>query len=458
MFIKNFVFKSPVLLHHPEGDEGGGDTDTGGDTDVNDVSDREFLNIDDPDAADKDQQDNKDDKGDEGDADGDADVIKIDDQDDNTDQDDQDDDEDKDKDKDKDKDDDDTDDARQASGVRFKDLKKEFPEIFKKFPGLPEIIKTERSFKEIFGTVEEAKEAAGEAEFFRDLESSIMSGDAEKFIESVSKGKPEAFTNFAEDMVERIRTTDDRLYARITTPAITAVLKNAIASGEAAGNQNLVNAAKFVAKYIWGKTEIPEIAARVKPQEDDKLKKEREDFENEKVKDFQQDVVSRCYSSLADEIKGKIDPKDKRITPYLKNNIIRDVRDQINKKLDNDVRHNRTMDSLFERAKKANFNRESRGQFTTAYLQAAKALMPSVAAKVIREAVGEAPPKDKNKENDRQNNNQRPNRGNNDRQDNTRQDRVQRSTKRIPSARDVNWNKTSDRMFLDDKYVPSKSR
>lgn len=351
---------------------------------------------------------------------------------------------------------DDVDENAPVTGVKFKDLKKDYPDIFKKHPGLAAVINEHRAITEIFSSPEDAQEAQDNSEFFQGLEQDIMSGNAEKLMESVHRGDPKALENLAVDMVERIRDNNERLYAKLTVPAIVGILNSAVRDAEAAGNTNLKHAALFVAKYIWGKPEIPTLEKTEKKDntESDKVKLEREAFEEEKAQDFRDDVMNSAFGNINSEITGRFDPKDARLTPYLKKTLSKDVLAEVNLTLDNDVAHNRKMDSLYARSKATGFSRESRRQFVNAYLQAAKALVPGVLAKQVREAVGVKGKQDvpTPKVKVREEREERQPRREAQRQPD------QRPQRHTPSAREIDWKRTTDKMLLDDKYVPARRR
>lgn len=441
------MYKTFKLFMRPEGDTGGGGSEQ---VDLPDPTDKEIL--DGPDEDDVDDKEDKEDKVDDVDDKDDKEVLDL-----NLDEDEKDEDEDEEDEDDKDKEDkEEEDDDRPAAGLRFKDLKKAYPDVFKKFPVLGTILREHRELSEVFATPDDAKEALQDAEFFRDLERDIMSGDADKLIKSVKTSNPDAFANLALDMVERIQKDDDKLYSRIVTPAIVSMLKAATADAEGAGNQNLKHAALYIAKYLWGKPEIPELKGREKPKEDDKVATAREMFENERAADFRSEVISLSSEGLDSAIKSRLDPKDERLKPYIRRAIIRDVKNEIGDRLGNDVRHTRAMDSLYERSRRAGFNRESKRTFSNAYLQAAKALLPEVMKKVLKEAVGESRQRDR-KEEDRE-----PRRDREQRREPTREarnsDRPQRQTRHTPTARDIDWKRTSDKDILNDRYTPLRRR
>lgn len=338
----------------------------------------------------------------------------------------------------------------ESKDVRFKDLKKDYPGIFKKYPQLAQVIQNERAFSQVFASPEEAKQAATDAEFFSGLEASIMNGDAQPLIDAVAKSSPPDFINFALDFSEKIRVMDSRLYAAMTAPGIRAVLKSAINAADEADNKNLRNSALFITKFLFGSNDTKSIEdleklldEKPRPKEDDTVRTERDQVRFERYDNFRTDVNSDTYDSMKDLITKSFSPTI-RITNYIKDKVIEDTLKEVDTTLAKDARHIKFMDSLFAKARQTNFNKESRRQLVDAYLRAAKALVPATLAKNLGEALGTT-------------------RVNNDKSrkefsagKRTSESSESRQLNRTPSAGEIDWSKTSDKMLLDGKFVRRK--
>lgn len=335
-----------------------------------------------------------------------------------------------------------------AAELRFKDIKSKFPTIFKEFPKLAETINRERAFSEVFASADDAKEAVAVATFFSGLESQIMGGSAKELFDSVEKGSKESFEKLATSILPEIRERNMDLFVKITMPVINDVLRSAMRDAEANENQNLRNSALYIAKYLYGKPAIPTDSPQ-KPAthpEEARIQKEREAFWNEKKTDFTQETFGLGKASVEAEIAKLVD-KDRSLSPFVKKAMKEDIFKRVDELLGKDSRHIRNMDSLWQKADKSGYPKELRKEIADAYFRGAKVLIPSIRQKVMTEAGVKTPAATT------QTNNNPPKRTNI--QGSGRATSGQAATK-IPSARDVDWNKTSDKDFLNGKYVPKR--
>src|SRR6187399_41792 len=78
-----------------------------------------------------------------------------------------------------------TDELEFVNVPRKKEILKEFPEIFKKFPGMERALYKEAQYAELFPTMQEAKDAKEELRNLKGVESEIMNGDIESVLRSV---------------------------------------------------------------------------------------------------------------------------------------------------------------------------------------------------------------------------------------------------------------------------------
>jgi len=342
------------------------------------------------------------------------------------------------------------DDAEVPTGqLRFKDVKGKFPTVFKEFPQLATAIRNDRAYGEIFASPEDARDAAQRASYFNTLEGHLTGGSVKELLGDIEKANPETFKKVVRDFLPTVKSKSMELFAEITLPAVNDVLRSAIRDAEGSENVNLRNAALHIAKYLYGKPEIPDLDAK-KPaasnEEEERIKAERQAFWQEK----QQDFTNECFTTGRDEtfteIAKGID-NDKSISPFLKSTLKEKIFNEVDQLLAKDTRHLRQMNALWRKAESTGFQKESRREIIDAYLRGAKALIPSVRQKLRAEAglvpAGKQPIKQP------ETSKQRTNIPQSGRQ-------ASGQAAKIPSARDVNWGKTSDLDFLNGKYTPKR--
>ena len=342
------------------------------------------------------------------------------------------------------------DDAEVPEGqLRFKDVKSKYPNIFKEIPQLAQAIRNDRAFSEIFATPEDAKDAAERAGYFNQLETKIMGGSIKELLNDVENGNKETFKKVAKDFLPTIKEKSMELYAELTLPAVNDVLRSAIRDAAGTENNNLRNAALHIAKYLYGKPEIPDLEAKreVPNEAEERIKAERTAFWKEKQADFTNECFSEGREETIKEIAKGID-NDKGISPFLKKSLKDAVFQEVDQLLAKDTRHVRQMNALWRKAESTGFPKETRKEIIAAYLRGAKSLIPSVRQKLRAEAglqvshptkaITEAPQAKRTNI---------PASGRS----------ATSSAAKTPSARDVNWNKTSDIDFLNGKYTPKRS-
>jgi hypothetical protein len=343
------------------------------------------------------------------------------------------------------------DDAEVPEGqLRFKDIKTKYPTIFKEFPKLAESIRNDRAYSEVFATPEDAREAAQRAGYFNRLENSIIGGSIKELLNDVEQANKDTFKKVAKDFLPTIKEKSMELYAELTLPAVNDVLRSAIRDAAGTENTNLRNAALHIAKYLYGKPEIPDLAARkeVPNEAEERVKSERQAFWQEKAADFTNECYGEGREETIKEIAKGID-SDKSISPFLKKTLKDSIFQEVDQLLAKDTRHLRQMNALWRKAESTGFPKETRKEIINAYLRGAKTLIPSVRQKLRAEAglqvshptkaITEAPQA-------KRTNIPASGRG-----------AASSSAGKTPSARDVNWNKTSDMDFLNGKYTPKRS-
>lgn len=333
--------------------------------------------------------------------------------------------------------------------LRFKDVKSKYPNIFKELPQLAAAIRNDRAYSEIFASPEDARDAAQRATYFNNLEGRIIDGSIKELLSDVEQSNKESFKKLAKDFLPTIKEKSMELYAEVTLPAVNDVLRSAIRDAEGSENMNLRNAALHIAKYLYGKPEIPNLEAKreVPSEAEEKVKSEREAFWQEKQADFTNECYSEGREETIREIAKGIDG-DKSISPFLKKTLKDSIFTEVDQLLAKDPRHLRQMNALWRKAQSTGYPKETRKEIITAYLRGAKSLIPSIRQKLRAEAgiQGTTTQSAKTEPAPKQRTNI-PASGRS----------AVASAGKTPSAREVNWTKTSDLDFLNGKYTPKRS-
>jgi hypothetical protein len=336
-----------------------------------------------------------------------------------------------------------------AGQLRFKDIKAKYPNIFKELPQLAQAIRNDRAYGEVFASPEDAQEAAQRASYFNKIENSLASGSPVELLTDLEAGNAEAYKKVVRNFLPAIKEKSMEMYAEITLPAINDVLRSAVRDAEGSENVNLRNAALHIAKYLYGKPEIPNAEGKKQEPhpEEEKLKNERQAFWQEKANDFSNECYSEGREATLAEIAKGIDD-DKSTSPFLKKTLKEAIFNEVDAQLGKDARHLRQINVLWRKAESTGFPKEVRREIINAYLRGAKALIPSVRQKLRAEAgIGVVQPNGQPKQE----------------QPTPKRTNIPASGRsatgqaaKIPSARDVNWSKTSDMDFLNGRYTPKR--
>lgn len=274
----------------------------------------------------------------------------------------------------------------------YKQLKKDNPEIFKKYPELRSVIFREQKYSELFPTVEDASEAQTKLKSIDQLESDLISGNSENLFEAIISTDKEAFGGLAVNLLPTIAKLDKDVYAEIIKLPIKRAVQQAYLQAKKAGNTNLMNSALYLDQFYFGEDGIGEdpkvkIANKSeKSPEQSKWEKEKAEHEERLKNDFNTQVVEIIENKLNKEILSSIERFE--FDPYKRRNVARDINTEVNRLLASDKRYQASIKSLYSQAQSAKFNGDWKVRITNAYLTRAKAVLPLAKKKVIDEATG----------------------------------------------------------------------
>ena len=263
-------------------------------------------------------------------------------------------------------------------------LKKEFPELFKKFPFLRDIYWREQQYTEVFPTLSDAKEAAENNEAFSSIRDDIYQGDGTKFLNALKEA--DGLEKFSKNILNSLYKVSPEAQWTAITPILENVIKSFYRSSK---DDNIKNAALHLSEFLFGTSEVAEGKKTfVKEVPEEKTdNKERERWENERYNSFNVDTLSGIHDSLVGVIKTGIDP-DGVLSNFMKDAIVNKTIEEIKSQLENDNSHMSYMRTLWSKAKKNGYSSADKSSITTAFLARAKAMVPSIRRKLLAEALG----------------------------------------------------------------------
>jgi vacuolar-type H+-ATPase subunit E/Vma4 len=268
--------------------------------------------------------------------------------------------------------------------VRRREILKEYPDLFKKFPYLERAYYRDQQFTEILSTIEDAKEAAESHKVLqRYTEDMVEKGNVNNVLKMIKDSNPETYARVVDNYMEHLRTVDPAAHTHVQSNMVKNVILGMVETAKSDGDDDLRTAALLLNKWAFGTAKFtpPEKMAKdLKPEDKSKADEisEKEKAFNKRITDnAMQNVTTRVNNSIKSAIENNIDPQQ-AMTDYVKRNATRDALEKITDLIDRDTRFQTIVNKLWEKAHKANFSDESLAEVRRAFLSKAKSLLEPV--------------------------------------------------------------------------------
>lgn len=281
----------------------------------------------------------------------------------------------------------------------IKEVTEAFPEIFKKFPSLRDMYFREAEYSKILPTIEDAKEAAENSENYNTIRNDIFEGNGSKLFSGIRDADEKALDTFSTTILPTLFQVRPQAFWSAANPLIEDVARNMYQKGTREGDDNLKNAALHLSQYFFGTVEIAEgkrTSIKLKEPEDNKVKDEKEAWDQEKYQDFRGGIERDVHKQLVDLINEKHPKTDKsRLDPdgvfskFIRDTIIEKIINDLGEQLTADQNHIKFMDSLWDKAKRNGRTDSDKARIMSAYLARAKSLIPTLRSKYVSEALGQ---------------------------------------------------------------------
>jgi hypothetical protein len=273
------------------------------------------------------------------------------------------------------------------SAPRKKEIEKVFPGFFKKFPEVEREYYKAQQFTEVVGTVEDAKELVQKAEVLEAFENNLSEGNTEEILKQVQKNSPEAFEKIVDNYLEALGKVDRSAYFNVIEGVVKRGIISALSHAKETEDEELFNSAKAYYKWMFPQDKEIKMPERKQVQEDDKLKKEREEFNRERFETAESDVQGKVDNIIRSNISNYIDPENK-MTSYVKKNAIKDAMQELESAISRDTSFKKSiLDPLWKKAHDEKFSRMSLDRIKSAYLTKAKTILKPVIIKARKEAL-----------------------------------------------------------------------
>lgn len=334
-----------------------------------------------------------------------------------------------------------------ADRAAYKDIKAKYPTIFKEFPSLRTSFFRDKEFSNIFPTIEDAKNAEENSQFYTNFSSDILEGNGDKFVSALEDVGD--LGTFGQKFFDNLEKKDPALHFQIVSPYLDQVVKSFYNYGSKHGSEDIKNAAEFLADYLFGdnnyaKSESKVSGIRLEPKNPE-LERERQSYRDRQSSDFQTRSLSDLGNKLTLEI-NKGFPEG--ISEKTKKMIADEVFRTMDMTLGQDKAHMSFMNSLWKKAADEGYTQEASSRIHNAYLERAKKVISSERRKLIAEVTGVSPAESERLRGISTSNEKRVVGGGG---------KPGGGPSKV-AARNVDWKRTSDLDFLNDKVSMKKGR
>lgn len=278
---------------------------------------------------------------------------------------------------------------------RKKEILKEYPELFKKFPFLEKMMYRDRQITELFGSFDDAKEIAEKSETFNNFESQLLAGDTEQILREVKTADEKAFNIIVDEYLPTLAKVDKEAYFHVVGNLNRRLIMEMVQEANDTNNDDLKQAALLVNQFVFGSSKFVAPTLRVEKTDDktSEAESERLAFTKERFESARDDLQTRVDNTLRATISSYIDPKE-NMTPYVKKNAVADAMRILSSSIASDSSVVKNLDRLWRSAFDSKFSKESLGKIQSFYLSKAKGNLKNAILKARAEALKDARPRD----------------------------------------------------------------
>lgn len=301
--------------------------------------------------------------------------------------------------KDSDKESDEDEDELELTKIPTKaQIEAKYPNIFKEFKALKHIFYREKAFADVFPTVKDAKAAKQEIGEYVQIQNELLSGDIVPILGRVKQTNPKAYEKIAGNIIESLIKVDKDSYIEPARVVIKSALNNLHTIASQALKKDASNkraeqmqiAAEMIHEGLFGTAEVSPYVKSEKDEDKDnpeaeKLKQREQQLDTKEFNDAHGKVSGKFVDLVTKTLEKNIDPRGV-LTSYVKNNLIKDIKSELDRQLISDKRFGGIITKLYERAKASNYSQESLDQIITALKNKAGSILPDI----MRAKKGEA--------------------------------------------------------------------
>jgi hypothetical protein len=287
------------------------------------------------------------------------------------------------------------DDLEISAPPRKKEILKEYPEIFKKFPFLEKMMYRDREYTQLFGSFDDAKEIAEKAENFNSFETQLLAGNTEEVLKNVKEADERAFNIIVDDYLPTLAKVDKEAYFHVIGNLNKRLISEMYQEAKNTSNDELLQAALLVNQFVFGTSKWTPPTNRVDRSADtkvDEVENERLSFVKERFESSRDDIQGKVDNTLKATISEYIDPKN-QMSPYVKKNAVIDAMRILTNSISDNPDVSKQLDKLWRAAFDAKFSKDSLNKIQSFYLGRARGGLKNAILKARAEALKDAPAK-----------------------------------------------------------------
>ena len=274
---------------------------------------------------------------------------------------------------------------------RKKEILKDFPELFKKYPFLEKMMYRDREYTQLFGSFDDAKEIAEKSDNFNQFESQLLSGNTEEILKGVKDSDEKAFNIIVDDYLPTLAKVDKEAYFHVVGNLNKRLIMEMVQEANDTNNDDLKQAALLVNQFVFGSSKFTAPTLRVPKNdktdtEQSEVEQERLSFTKERFETSRDDLQSRVDNTLRATISDYIDPKG-NMTSYTKKNAVADAMKILSSSIASDSSVVRNLDKLWRTAFENKFSKDSLSKIQSFYLSKAKGGLKNAILKARAEAL-----------------------------------------------------------------------
>lgn len=285
----------------------------------------------------------------------------------------------------------DIDDVKIEDIPRRQEILKQYPELFKKFPAIEKAIYREQQYAEIFPSISEAREAVDSVKQYKQLESSLLSGDLATVLKAVKNADNDAFKNIGDNILQILNKTDPTIYQNVISDVLETAIYGMASEGHQRQNQALWDAAQILNQFVFQRSDFkkPQVRGNFQQQpneQEQRLSARELQFHTQQLEVAVNDVTEKATNTIKSTIEKNIDTKNS-MSPYVKSRAINDTVSRVQEIMASDTRFSRMLDNLWSSAAAKGFDQASKTAIKNAIYSKAKTVLPDVIRSVRNEAL-----------------------------------------------------------------------